>query len=550
MTTDRDYQSADYKKVCNTLTSYTWTLMVISFLQNRKGAPILPSLQQWPHEPMPPISGIDVSFADDLEKYDLLKTFSLRNTESVGSLLLGFFYYYAYEFNYERDVASIRVGHVLSRRDKAYPSDNMFCIEEPFTTSRNLGNTADMGSHRGIHQELQRAYKLLANKEELSIVFAEYTPSEHPVSAIPDRPQRRQLNNKPRQYRGHNNYRQYHFNNQHHNQGVGGFMHQGRQRKQDCSAYPSSGIYTTSSINADDVHTWKAPGANDHWFGPEYHVDFVQTTHWQYLSEEDNHNHAMSQLLGSVAMDYYCNPMPNPYYMEKAVRPQKVQVRVQNQHADNPRGRMPKRETKRNHFPKAHAQQSADSHESTAKKQHYRPSDVKARNRFFPLNEEHTRSNQPQFPGDQHMQFTVQCLNRGDLARHPASIVTYCSSNCPDISHSDAGDSQISTFEPMSSTYSSPRSSASELPSACSANVPRDSKQSSTAGNIETSAATETFSSHFAQARAAQAKTQVSSTDKGNINAKTCAPPKPTYASKLLASTTCSPTLNRSTKVK
>ncbi|CCG83661.1 PAP/25A associated domain family [Taphrina deformans PYCC 5710] len=182
---NRALNEAAYLVVCNTLTSYTWTLMVINYLQTRRVAPILPSLQEWPHEPVPRINGLDVSFADDVDKYDTLQTFSLQNQESVGALLFGFFHHYAYEFNYHRDVASVRLGTIITRHEKGFSNDNMICIEEPFTISRNLGNTADVGSHRGIHQELQRAHLMLAEGEPISSVFAKYEASKE----VPSKPE-------------------------------------------------------------------------------------------------------------------------------------------------------------------------------------------------------------------------------------------------------------------------------------------------------------------------------------------------------------------------
>lgn len=161
--------------MCNTLTSYTWTLIVINFLQTRS-PPILPCLHAWPHERIPFINGIDVSFADDVEKYGL-RGFGSGNTESVASLLVGFFHHYTYVFDYESHVISVRQGRHVPKYMKNYPSDNILAIEEPFTTSRNLGNTADMGSFRGIHEELQRAHTLLVTGHFLDRVCEKYEPT-------------------------------------------------------------------------------------------------------------------------------------------------------------------------------------------------------------------------------------------------------------------------------------------------------------------------------------------------------------------------------------
>ena len=40
-------------------------------------------------------------------------------------------------------------------------ANNRLCVEEPFNTERNLGNTADDTSFRGIHLELRRAFELI-----------------------------------------------------------------------------------------------------------------------------------------------------------------------------------------------------------------------------------------------------------------------------------------------------------------------------------------------------------------------------------------------------
>jgi DNA polymerase sigma len=69
-----------------TLTSYTWILMVINFLQTRD-PPILPSLQMLHHRPRMS-NGIDVGFFDDVAK---LRNYGEKNTETLGGLLYAFF---------------------------------------------------------------------------------------------------------------------------------------------------------------------------------------------------------------------------------------------------------------------------------------------------------------------------------------------------------------------------------------------------------------------------------------------------------------------------
>jgi DNA polymerase sigma len=72
-----------------TLTSYTWILMAINFLQTRN-PPILPSLHKLPHRPRMS-NGIDVGFFDDISK---LQDFGVKNEETLGGLLYAFFVKY------------------------------------------------------------------------------------------------------------------------------------------------------------------------------------------------------------------------------------------------------------------------------------------------------------------------------------------------------------------------------------------------------------------------------------------------------------------------
>ena len=64
---------------------------------------------------------------------------------------------------YEKKVVSVREGKLISKEGKKWHlmQNNRLCVEEPFNTERNLGNTADDTSFRGIHLELRRAFDLV-----------------------------------------------------------------------------------------------------------------------------------------------------------------------------------------------------------------------------------------------------------------------------------------------------------------------------------------------------------------------------------------------------
>jgi DNA polymerase sigma len=148
-----------------TLSSYTWICLIIAFLQLRS-PPVLPCLHQSPHK-IPKPDGTLPDFADDVEK---LAGFGNKNKASAAELLFQFFRFYAHEFDYDKHVLSVRQGKLLTKHEKKwhYAINNQLCVEEPFNTSRNLGNTADEYSFHGLHIELRRAFDLIsvANLEE------------------------------------------------------------------------------------------------------------------------------------------------------------------------------------------------------------------------------------------------------------------------------------------------------------------------------------------------------------------------------------------------
>ncbi|KAE8348920.1 hypothetical protein BDV28DRAFT_73747 [Aspergillus coremiiformis] len=160
-----------------TLSSYTWICLIINFLQTRD-PPILPSLQARPHEKKISPEGLVCSFDDDLSN---LAGYGQKNKQSLGDLLFQFFKYYGHELNYEKYVVSVREGKLISKEAKGWHllQNNRLCVEEPFNTSRNLGNTADDTSFRGVHLELRRAFKATSQGDlELCCEQYEYPPEE------------------------------------------------------------------------------------------------------------------------------------------------------------------------------------------------------------------------------------------------------------------------------------------------------------------------------------------------------------------------------------
>ncbi|KAK1826906.1 Poly(A) RNA polymerase cid13 [Podospora conica] len=145
-----------------TLSSYTWICLIIAFLQLRK-PPVLPALHTCDEEKSTREDGSKSEFGDDVKK--LRARFGGKNKDSLAVLLFQFFRFYAHEFDYDSHVLSLRLGTLLTKTEKNWHigTNNTLCIEEPFTVIRNLGNTADDFSFRGLHMELRRAFDLIAD---------------------------------------------------------------------------------------------------------------------------------------------------------------------------------------------------------------------------------------------------------------------------------------------------------------------------------------------------------------------------------------------------
>ena len=162
--------------------------MIINFLQSRP-PPVLLALHQRPHMKLPTKDGVESAFADDI---DALKNFGKKNKETLGELLFQFFRFYGHEFDYDKLVISVRSGKQISKVDKKWhvTNNNRLCVEEPFNVERNLGNTADDISFRGLHMELRRAFDLVsqAKLEECCEQYSYPKEEERVWEKPPSRP--------------------------------------------------------------------------------------------------------------------------------------------------------------------------------------------------------------------------------------------------------------------------------------------------------------------------------------------------------------------------
>ncbi|KAG0314121.1 hypothetical protein BG000_005658 [Podila horticola] len=137
-----------------------------------RSPPILPALHDMPHTLSADnqvINGNNTSFCEDLSK---LEGFGYANKETLGGLLYAFFRRFAIEFDYDHHVISMRHGRYLTKESKDWhiPGKHykLFCVEEPLDTSRNLGNSSDMASSKGLKQEFGRALDILIHRGSLN----------------------------------------------------------------------------------------------------------------------------------------------------------------------------------------------------------------------------------------------------------------------------------------------------------------------------------------------------------------------------------------------
>lgn len=159
-----------------------------------------------------------MSFDDDLES---LRGYGQHNTQTLGELLFHFFRYYGHEINYEKHVVSVREGKLISKDEKGWHllQNNRLCVEEPFNITRNLGNTADDTSFRGLHTELRRAFKAISEADldkcceqfifppEEERIFERPPPQPRPILApIPSQPSGRGNRGSARGARHSNQY--------------------------------------------------------------------------------------------------------------------------------------------------------------------------------------------------------------------------------------------------------------------------------------------------------------------------------------------------------
>ncbi|XP_075247414.1 poly(A) RNA polymerase GLD2-like [Convolutriloba macropyga] len=116
-----------------TFNSYSLALMTIFFLQVGVSPPIAPVLQQVEKE----MFSLDRE-VEQLPRLDKMESkYRNDNSQTIGDLFCQFFEFFNSRFNFDTDIASIRLGRILKRSSKSEPqwTEKYICIEEPFDQS-------------------------------------------------------------------------------------------------------------------------------------------------------------------------------------------------------------------------------------------------------------------------------------------------------------------------------------------------------------------------------------------------------------------------------
>ncbi|KAI4979221.1 hypothetical protein ZWY2020_015974 [Hordeum vulgare] len=150
-----------------TLSSYAYVLMCISFLQLREPK-ILPCLQAMEPTYTMVVDDTECAYFDEV---DQLRDFGAENKETIAELLWAFFHYWAFQHDYRKDVISIRMGKIISKKEKNWTTRigndrHLICIEDPFETGHDLGRVVDRQTIRIVREEFERAAAVLQHDDD------------------------------------------------------------------------------------------------------------------------------------------------------------------------------------------------------------------------------------------------------------------------------------------------------------------------------------------------------------------------------------------------
>ncbi|NWX28789.1 GLD2 polymerase, partial [Notiomystis cincta] len=149
-----------------TLNSYSLVLMVLHYLQTLP-EPILPSIQKNYPESFDPT--VQLHLVHQAPR--TIPPYISKNESSLGDLLMGFFKYYATEFDWHNQMISVREAKTVARPDGIEWRNKFICIEEPFDGTNTARAVHEKQKFDMIRGELAQAWRLLRDKKDLNCIL-------------------------------------------------------------------------------------------------------------------------------------------------------------------------------------------------------------------------------------------------------------------------------------------------------------------------------------------------------------------------------------------
>ncbi|CAG9772578.1 unnamed protein product [Ceutorhynchus assimilis] len=158
-----------------TVSSYSWTLMVIHYLQCGVSPTVVPCLHTLYPDHFNAVTSKITDVHEDLSSLDEFQSF---NTQSLAELLIGFYGYYS-DFDFNQFAISVRAGGRLLIEDckqvKAPKNDHnqwkYLCIEEPFDFTNTARSVYDIAAFRHIKNIITKSYEELVRTKMLNSVL-------------------------------------------------------------------------------------------------------------------------------------------------------------------------------------------------------------------------------------------------------------------------------------------------------------------------------------------------------------------------------------------
>ncbi|NXY08462.1 GLD2 polymerase, partial [Pteruthius melanotis] len=140
-----------------TLNSYSLVLMVLHYLQSK----------YFLHECFDPTMQLHLVH----QAPRTIPPYVSKNGSSLGDLLIGFFKYYATEFDWSHQMISVREAKAIARPDGIEWRNKFICVEEPFDGTNTARAVHEKQKFDMIRVEFAQAWRLLRDKKDLNCIL-------------------------------------------------------------------------------------------------------------------------------------------------------------------------------------------------------------------------------------------------------------------------------------------------------------------------------------------------------------------------------------------